>query len=251
MQMWRTMYECHQVQNHIAQQMNNLSNHPSTEPTTDYHRQATVQFEAEVTSWYNTFCNLLTSQREFVRALNQWVRLTDFLPNNSPTNSTSEIYALCEEWKLAVERLPDKVLWSFLSVFFEVPSLDIWSKRTQNQICENLAWLTHTWTSSLVLISFPNFKEKKRMADVNWPMDDVQRSVHWPLDLFIGHTFGPGNVHCNPAQWMADVLHPCANMPCVLQSRFLSFFSRISLPFCTLDTPKLVMCPYYVTVLQT
>lgn len=110
MQMWRTMYECHQVQNHIAQQMSHLSIHPSTEPTTDYHRQATVQFEAEVTSWYNTFCNLLTSQREFVHALNQWVRLTDFLPNNSPTNSTSEIYALCEEWQLAVERLPDKVL---------------------------------------------------------------------------------------------------------------------------------------------
>eukprot|EP00268_Persea_americana_P058772 TRINITY_DN7150_c0_g1_i3.p1 TRINITY_DN7150_c0_g1~~TRINITY_DN7150_c0_g1_i3.p1 ORF type:complete len:657 (+),score=186.57 TRINITY_DN7150_c0_g1_i3:1045-3015(+) len=124
MQMWRTMYECHQVQNHIAQQMNHLSNHPSTEPTTDYHRQATVQFEAEVTSWYNTFCNLLTSQREFVRALNQWVRLTDFLPNNSPTNSTSEICALCEEWQLAVERLPDKAaseaIKSFISVIHSI-----------------------------------------------------------------------------------------------------------------------------------
>lgn len=127
-QMWRTMYECHQVQNHITQQMNHLNNQSSTEPTTDYHRQATAQFEAEVTSWYNTFCNLLTSQREFVRVLNQWVRLTYFLPNNSPINSASEICALCEEWQLAVERLPDKVRDSF-SLYFRKTLLWIFAKR--------------------------------------------------------------------------------------------------------------------------
>ncbi|XP_010275926.1 PREDICTED: uncharacterized protein LOC104610825 isoform X2 [Nelumbo nucifera] len=48
MHMWRTMCECHQVQNHIAQQVNHLTDHSSMEPTTEYHRQATAQLETEV-----------------------------------------------------------------------------------------------------------------------------------------------------------------------------------------------------------
>ncbi|XXG74698.1 hypothetical protein AAC387_Pa07g3352 [Persea americana] len=50
--------------------------------------------------------------------------LTDFLPNNSQTNSTSEICALCEEWQLAVARLPDKAaleaIRSFISVIHSI-----------------------------------------------------------------------------------------------------------------------------------
>ncbi|KAK1281546.1 hypothetical protein QJS10_CPB22g00171 [Acorus calamus] len=107
MQMWKTMYECHQVQNHIAQQMNHLNNHLIIEPTTEYHRKATTQLETEVTFWSNAFNNLLKCQREYAHTINQWVRLTDCLPNN---NSTSlGIHALCEEWQLALDRLPDKV----------------------------------------------------------------------------------------------------------------------------------------------
>ncbi|XP_068657304.1 protein ALTERED PHOSPHATE STARVATION RESPONSE 1-like [Aristolochia californica] len=123
MQVWRTMYECHQVQNHIAQQLNNIGNYPSTEPTSDYHIQATSQLEAEVTSWYNSFCNLLKSQRDYVRALNRWVQLTVFLPSSQPSDS-SEIHAHCEEWQLALDRLPDKVaaeaIKSFLSVIHSI-----------------------------------------------------------------------------------------------------------------------------------
>lgn len=124
MQMWRTMYECHQVQNHIAQQMNHLSNQASTEPTSDYHRQATTQLEAEVTAWYNTFCTLLTRQREFIRALNLWVGLTGSIPSDSTINSSSEIFALCKEWQVALARLPDKAaseaIKSFTSIIHSI-----------------------------------------------------------------------------------------------------------------------------------
>lgn len=111
MQMWRMMYECHQVQNHVAQQVNLLDHHLGTEPTTDSHRHATAQLETEVTSWYSSFCNLLKSQREYMSIINQWVRLTDCLPDsNGIIGCASSIHGLCEELQCAFDRLPDKVL---------------------------------------------------------------------------------------------------------------------------------------------
>ncbi|OAY81810.1 hypothetical protein ACMD2_08862 [Ananas comosus] len=119
--MWRVMYECHQVQNHIAQQINLLESRPGTDPTTDAHQQATAQMEAEVASWHGSFCNLIRSQREYIQILNQWVRLTDCLSDsNGLTGSTSGIHGLCEELQCAFDRLPEKVaaeaIKSFLSV---------------------------------------------------------------------------------------------------------------------------------------
>ncbi|XP_068655484.1 protein ALTERED PHOSPHATE STARVATION RESPONSE 1-like [Aristolochia californica] len=137
MQMWRTMYESHQVQNHIAQQLNNIGNYPSTEPTSDYHVRATFQLEAEVTSWYNSFCNLLKSQRDYVRALNHWIQLTMYLPSSQPSDTSSEIHALCEEWQLALNRLPDKVageaIKSFLSVIHSIVLQHVEERKLQKK----------------------------------------------------------------------------------------------------------------------
>ncbi|XP_077243840.1 benzoyl-CoA reductase subunit C, putative (DUF630 and DUF632) [Tasmannia lanceolata] len=152
-QMWRTMYECHQVQNHIAQQMNHLNNHPSTEPTTDYHLQATAQLETEVTAWYKSFCNLLKSQCDYVHTLSQWVVLTECLLDNHPTNSSPGIHALCEEWLLALNRLPETVaseaIKSFLSAIHslvlqhaEERKLRKKADRLENRLEKNLNMLS-------------------------------------------------------------------------------------------------------------
>ncbi|KAJ0975716.1 hypothetical protein J5N97_017681 [Dioscorea zingiberensis] len=138
MHMWRTMYECHQVQNHISQQVNLLDNQPGTEPTTDTHRQATVQLENEVMSWYSSFCNLLRCQREYVHVLNRWVRLTDCLPDiDDQTGSAIGIRVLGEEWQLALDRLPDKVtadaIKSFVSVIHSIVEQQIEEQNLQKR----------------------------------------------------------------------------------------------------------------------
>ncbi|KAJ4982070.1 hypothetical protein NE237_032907 [Protea cynaroides] len=121
MHMWRTMYECHQVQNHISQQICHLTDHPNADPTTDYHRQATAQLETEVTAWYNSFGNLLRSQREYVRALNKWIQLTDCLEDGQQrSDQPCGVQALCEEWQIALERLPDKVASEAIKSFVSV-----------------------------------------------------------------------------------------------------------------------------------
>ncbi|KAK9267175.1 hypothetical protein L1049_009595 [Liquidambar formosana] len=110
MHIWRRMYECHQVQNHISQQVNHLTNNQDTDPTTDYHRQATAQLVNEVTSWYNSFCKLIKSQQEYVRTLCRWIQLTECLVDDCQQNGCSSVVrALCEEWQLALDRLPAKV----------------------------------------------------------------------------------------------------------------------------------------------
>lgn len=111
--MWRTMYDCHQVQNHIALQINSVSNHISCEPVSALHIKATHQLENETVAWYNSYCNLLRSQRNYVHTLNHWVQLTDFLPDSQFRKSSSSIHSLCEEWQQSLDILPEKVSLSF------------------------------------------------------------------------------------------------------------------------------------------
>ncbi|OEL20144.1 hypothetical protein BAE44_0018840 [Dichanthelium oligosanthes] len=119
--MWRNMYECHQVQNHIAQQANFLGNIPGSEPTSDTHWQATSQLEIEVSGWHIAFRNLIALQREYISILNQWIKLTDCLPDDDGLmKSSSGICSLSEELQRALERLPEKVAVEAIKTFMSV-----------------------------------------------------------------------------------------------------------------------------------
>lgn len=110
--MWRNMYECHQVQKHIVQQLEYLNTIPSKQPTSEIHRQATLQLELEVQQWHQSFCNLFKAHRDYIQSLTGWLRLSLFQFSCSPLSQTAEdskIFSLCEEWHLAVDRIPDKV----------------------------------------------------------------------------------------------------------------------------------------------
>ncbi|XP_020250646.1 uncharacterized protein LOC109828023, partial [Asparagus officinalis] len=97
----------------------------------DIHRQATLQLELEVDRWYSSFCNLIKSQRDYIHSLTGWLRLSLFqsyhhLESLPKTNGpySSDIYSTCEEWYLALDRIPDKVasegIKSFLTVIHAI-----------------------------------------------------------------------------------------------------------------------------------
>lgn len=112
MYMWRSMYECHHVQTHIVQQLKYLNTVPSTYPTSELHRQSTLQLELELEQWHLSFCNLVKSHRDYIQSLTGWLRLSLFQLGNNPVPKTSQdnaVYSLCEEWHLAVNNAPDKV----------------------------------------------------------------------------------------------------------------------------------------------
>ncbi|KAB2055600.1 hypothetical protein ES319_A11G048400v1 [Gossypium barbadense] len=98
MWMWRSMYEIHQVHTHIVQQLKYLNFMPSNEPTSEIHKQSTLQLELEVQQWHSSFCNLVKAQRDYIQSL--------------------------AEWHLAIDRIPDKVasegIKSFLTVIHAI-----------------------------------------------------------------------------------------------------------------------------------
>lgn len=127
MGMWRNMYECHQVQTHIVQQLSYLTASPLSSPTSDMHRQATLQLELEVDRWYSSFCNLVKSQRDYIHCLTGWLRLSLFQSyhhleplSKAQLPSTSNIYSTCEEWYLALDQIPDKVASEGIKSFMTV-----------------------------------------------------------------------------------------------------------------------------------
>jgi hypothetical protein len=110
--MWRSMYECHQVQKHIVQQLEYLNTIPSNNPTSEIHRQSTLQLELEVQQWHQSFCNLFKAHRDYIESLTGWLRLSLYQFSRNPLSRTAEeskMYTLCEQWHLAVEHIPDKV----------------------------------------------------------------------------------------------------------------------------------------------
>ncbi|XP_022751472.1 nitrate regulatory gene2 protein-like [Durio zibethinus] len=125
--MWRSMYEIHQVHTHIVQQLKYLNFIPSNESTSEIHRQSTLQLELEVQQWHLSFCNLVKAQRDYIQSLAGWLRLSLFQFSKNPllrNSQESKIYSFCEEWHLAVDRIPDKVasegIKSFLTVIHAI-----------------------------------------------------------------------------------------------------------------------------------
>ncbi|KAL0379777.1 UNVERIFIED_CONTAM: Nitrate regulatoryprotein [Sesamum angustifolium] len=124
MYMWRSMNQFHEVQNDIVQQVRGLVNHTNKgESTSDLHRQATRDLESAVSAWHSSFCRLIKFQRDFVRSLHGWFKLTLIPVNSEPTNGNRElpeVFTFCDEWKLALDRIPDTVASEAIKSFINV-----------------------------------------------------------------------------------------------------------------------------------
>ncbi|XP_057808330.1 LOW QUALITY PROTEIN: nitrate regulatory gene2 protein-like [Salvia miltiorrhiza] len=130
MYMWKSMNQFHEVQNDIVQQVRGLVNQTNKgESTSDLHRQATRDLESAVSAWHSSFCRLVKFQRDFVCSLHGWFKLT-LLPVHTETSNgareLSQVFAFCDEWKLALDRVPDTVaseaIKSFINVVHSITS---------------------------------------------------------------------------------------------------------------------------------
>lgn len=123
--MWKSMNQCHEVQNHVIQQVWGLVNRSTKgESTSDLHRQATRDLEAAVSAWHTSFCRLIKFQRDFIKSLHGWFKLT-LIPINVEEaaitgSQTSDVYLVFDEWKLALDRIPDTVAFEAIKSFINV-----------------------------------------------------------------------------------------------------------------------------------
>ncbi|KAK8479937.1 hypothetical protein V6N13_021027 [Hibiscus sabdariffa] len=124
--MWGSMHQYHEVQNNIVQQVRGLINRSGKgDSTSELHRQATRDLESAVSAWHSSFCRLIKFQRDFIRSLHSWFKLTllpvsnDNVDGNGNTQ-LSDAYAFCDEWKLALDRVPDTVASEAIKSFINV-----------------------------------------------------------------------------------------------------------------------------------
>lgn len=122
MYMWKSMHEYHEIQNNIVQQVRGLINHTEKgESTSEVHRQVTRDLESAVSLWHSSFCRIIKFQREFICSLHAWFKLSLVpLSNEDPKKKRPESFALCEEWKQSLERVPDTVASEAIKSFENV-----------------------------------------------------------------------------------------------------------------------------------
>ncbi|XP_010479355.1 PREDICTED: uncharacterized protein LOC104758214 [Camelina sativa] len=119
MYMWKSMHEYHEIQNNIVQQVRGLMNQTEKgESTSEVHRQVTRDLEAAVSLWHTSFCRIIKYQREFICSLHAWFKLS--LSNEEAKKQRPESFALCEEWKQSLERVPDTVASEAIKSFVNV-----------------------------------------------------------------------------------------------------------------------------------
>ncbi|XP_047167036.1 nitrate regulatory gene2 protein-like [Vigna umbellata] len=128
MYMWKSMHEYHEIQSNIVQQVRGLVNQSSKgHSTSKSHKQATRDLESAVSAWHSSFCRLIKFQREFILSLHGWLKLNlipvknDSSSSSSNNNSeSSHVFSFCDEWKLALDRVPDTVASEAIKSFINV-----------------------------------------------------------------------------------------------------------------------------------
>ncbi|KAJ3681805.1 hypothetical protein LUZ60_014378 [Juncus effusus] len=126
LKMWRLMHQFHEIQNNIVQQVRGLVNRAANESTSDLQRMTTRDLEASIASWHTSFIHLIKYQRDYIRSLYSWLKLTllavssDDLKKDHSTPISLELTSFCDEWKQALDRLPDTVASEAIKSFMNV-----------------------------------------------------------------------------------------------------------------------------------
>ncbi|XP_010524436.1 PREDICTED: uncharacterized protein LOC104802494 [Tarenaya hassleriana] len=123
MYMWKSMHQFHEVQNCIVQQVQGLINRSGKgESTSELHRLATRDLESAVSAWHSSFCQMIKFQRDFIRSIQAWFKLTLVPVCNDDANQKEQLdaYNFCDEWKLALDRVPDTVASEAIKSFINV-----------------------------------------------------------------------------------------------------------------------------------
>lgn len=115
--MWGTMRKHHENQSKIATTLRFLDASQSPKETSVHHHERTTQLWAVVQMWHTQFDKLITHQKEYIKALNNWLKLNLVPIDNSLKEKVSSpqrtqsppIEALLRAWYGYLEKLPDEL----------------------------------------------------------------------------------------------------------------------------------------------
>ncbi|MBA0606428.1 hypothetical protein Godav_018885 [Gossypium davidsonii] len=127
--MWETMREEHDSQCRIVAILrDHLDLSQSAQETSEHHHERTIQLLAIVQDWHMQFCKLIDHQKEYIKALNNWLRL-NLIPIESslkekvsspPRVESPPIQRLIFAWQDKLDKLPDEIARSAINNFAHV-----------------------------------------------------------------------------------------------------------------------------------
>ncbi|KAL3840901.1 hypothetical protein ACJIZ3_025492 [Penstemon smallii] len=114
--MWETIRIHHESQSKIVQALRSLDISQSSKETSDQHHERTRQLGGVVQEWHTNFSELMNQQKEYIKALNSWLKL-NLVPIDTnwkekvsspgrPQNPPIQI--LLHAWQDYLEKLPDE-----------------------------------------------------------------------------------------------------------------------------------------------
>ncbi|KAL8216582.1 hypothetical protein R6Q57_023419 [Mikania cordata] len=126
--MWDSMCEHHDNQLTIVTDLKSLDVSGAPKETTKHHYERTVQLYHVVQGWHAHFETLVTHQKNYVQALNSWLKL-NLVPIESslkekisspPRAQIPPIQTLLHSWHDHLQKLPDELAKSAISSFAAV-----------------------------------------------------------------------------------------------------------------------------------
>ncbi|XP_054789187.1 nitrate regulatory gene2 protein [Prosopis cineraria] len=126
--MWKNMCVHHDNQLKIVTDMKSLDISQAPKETTKHHYERTVQLSNVVQEWHLQFEKFVAHQKQYIQALNSWLKL-NLIPIESslkekisspPKAQNPPIQALLQAWHDCVDRLPDELAKSAISSFAAV-----------------------------------------------------------------------------------------------------------------------------------
>lgn len=114
--MWETMRFHHESQSKIVQALRSLDISQSPKETSEHHHERTIQLWSVVQEWHSQFEKLFNKQKEYIKALNSWLKLNLIPVENSlkekvsspPRFQSPPIKRLLQAWQDHLERLPNE-----------------------------------------------------------------------------------------------------------------------------------------------
>ncbi|KAJ4951555.1 hypothetical protein NE237_028387 [Protea cynaroides] len=124
-QMWETMYMHHHMKLKISEDLGSLNLSQAPKETSEEHYRHTEQLWGVVQEWHAQFRKLVTHQKEYIRALNNWLKLNLIPIESSLKEKVSSplrvaqppIQALLHAWIDHLEKLPDELARAPISSF--------------------------------------------------------------------------------------------------------------------------------------
>ncbi|KAJ0979640.1 hypothetical protein J5N97_015114 [Dioscorea zingiberensis] len=126
--MWEAMHMQHESQLRIVSDLRDLDISNSPKETSEHHYDRTVQLWQVVREWHSQFQKLISHQKEYIQALNSWLKL-NLIPIESslkekvsspPRVHQPPIQTLLHTWYDYLEKLPDDLAKSAISSFAAV-----------------------------------------------------------------------------------------------------------------------------------